>query len=87
MRGIGSTLEGFDCNQVMYEYVFEKAWERDSTDVGDWIEAYADRRHGSKDQNVRLAWRTLAEKIYTWQNHLENIYWVNNSVLKREAYE
>jgi Tol biopolymer transport system component len=29
----------------------------------------------------------LAEKIYTWQNHLENIYWVNNSVLKREAYE
>ena len=29
----------------------------------------------------------LAEKIYTWRNNLENVYWVNEAVLKREAYE
>ena len=25
--GIGATLEGFDCNPFLYEYIFEKAWD------------------------------------------------------------
>ena len=24
--GLGGTLEGFDCNPYMFDYVFEKAW-------------------------------------------------------------
>ncbi len=33
LTGIGSTLEGFDVNPFMYEYVFEKAWSNGTSIV------------------------------------------------------
>jgi len=64
-QGIGSTIEGFDCNTFMYEYVFEKAWDFDThKDVKKWIQHVADERSGVKDEHIREAWQILAEKIY-----------------------
>ena len=63
--GIGSTLEGFDCNPFMYEYVFEKAWNDPLTkDVDAWVERLADQRAGKEDENMRTAWRLLADSVY-----------------------
>lgn len=63
--GIGSTLEGFDCNPFMYEYVFEKAWDNPLTkDVPAWVERLADQRAGKVDEEMRAAWRLLADSIY-----------------------
>ena len=63
--GIGSTLEGFDCNPFMYEYVFEKAWDNPITsDVDAWVERLADQRAGKEDPNIRAAWKLLADSIY-----------------------
>ena len=63
--GIGSTLEGFDCNPFMYEYVFEKAWDDPLTkDVDVWVERLADQRAGKEDQNMRAAWKLLADSVY-----------------------
>ena len=63
--GIGSTLEGFDCNPFMYEYVFEKAWDNPITsDVDAWVERLADQRAGKEDPNMRAAWKLLADSIY-----------------------
>lgn len=45
--GIGSTLESFDVNPFMYEYVFEKAWDYRLTD-DQWIAALADRHFGKR---------------------------------------
>ena len=68
--GIGSTLEGFDCNTFMYEYVFEKAWNIEQTkDITKWIEHVADERSGVKDENIRAAWRLLTETVYTDPDH------------------
>jgi hypothetical protein len=39
----------------------------------------------SLHSNQQKTCKELAEKIYTWRNNLENIYWVNSSVLKPEA--
>lgn len=61
--GVGSTLEGFDCNPFMYEYVFSKAWDGGKTDE-EWFEALADRHYGKADDSVRKAWKELYEKIY-----------------------
>jgi alpha-N-acetylglucosaminidase len=74
--GIGSTLEGFDLNPFMYEFVFEKAWQSNLS-VNDWMKNWADRRVGTKDRNVQKSWEILAEKIYTrrtggWDNSLTN---------------
>ena len=63
--GIGSTLEGFDCNPFMYEYVFEKAWDDPLTkDVDAWVLRLADQRAGKEDPNMRAAWTLLADSVY-----------------------
>lgn len=62
--GIGSTLEALDVNPLMYEYVFEKAWDRNITDE-EWIACWADRRIGYTDEGVRKAWKELLDKVYT----------------------
>jgi alpha-N-acetylglucosaminidase len=63
LRGIGSTLEGLDVNPLLYEYVFEKAWDNNLTDSV-WVEACADRRYGRPDTAVRKAWSILASTVY-----------------------
>lgn len=63
--GIGSTLEGFDANPVMYEYLFQKTWDYgQELDPGKWITSWADMRTGAADENVRKAWNILLEKVY-----------------------
>lgn len=63
--GIGSTLEGFDCNPFMYEYIFEKAWNFDlHKDVDKWSVSLADQRIGKVDENGRKAWKLLIDSVY-----------------------
>jgi alpha-N-acetylglucosaminidase len=62
--GIGSTLEGLNVNQVMYEYVLEKAWSAGPVDEDKWIRNWAMRRCGKADKNVEDAWQILLKKVY-----------------------
>ncbi|RYD93125.1 MAG: alpha-N-acetylglucosaminidase, partial [Sphingobacteriales bacterium] len=64
LQGIGSTLEGFDVNPVMYDYVFEKAWSDGPVAIPAWIDHWAEMRGGVADANVKSAWQLLAEKVY-----------------------
>lgn len=65
-NGIGSTLEGFDCNPFVYEYVLEKAWNMPQhPDVEQWTQSLADQRMGTVDENGRAAWKLLVDSIYT----------------------
>lgn len=67
--GLGSTLEGFDVNPFMYEYVLEKAWNSNFTDE-EWIQKLADRYIGRIDENYRKAWMGMYDKIYIEPAHL-----------------
>lgn len=62
--GLGATLEGFDINPLMYEFVFEKAWSN-SISTADWIANWAMCRGGDKDSHILEAWDLLHRKIYT----------------------
>lgn len=63
--GLGSTLEGFDCNPFMYEYVFEKAWDFDlHKQPAEWMQHIADEHAGTIDENERKAWDILNTKVY-----------------------
>jgi alpha-N-acetylglucosaminidase len=62
-RGIGSTLEGLDVNQFMYEFVLAKAWEINQTDK-EWFINLADRRTGQRASLAGKAWELLMEKVY-----------------------
>jgi len=63
--GLGSTLEGFDCNPYVYEYVLEKAWSVDEDlDLESWIDALADQRIGSESELGRKAWHEFCDSVY-----------------------
>ncbi|MCX2476992.1 alpha-N-acetylglucosaminidase [Pedobacter sp. MC2016-05] len=64
LTGIGSTLEGFDVNPMMYDYVFEKAWSNGKTDVAQWTDKWADRRLGTTDNSNMNAWKSLVNDVY-----------------------
>lgn len=64
-EGLGSTLEGFDCNPFVYNYVFEKAWNMDiHKDVPRWTEELAERRIGNDSEKGKQAWKLLVDSIY-----------------------
>lgn len=63
MCGVGSTLEAFDCNPMMYEYVLDKAWTTLFND-DQWVQAWAYRRAGKQDTEVAEAWKLLLDSIY-----------------------
>lgn len=64
MWGIGSTLEAFDVNPLMYEFVFDKVWSDGKTNVTQWIQKWADLRYGNIEETNRKAWEILHRKIY-----------------------
>ncbi|TAJ11318.1 alpha-N-acetylglucosaminidase [Marinilabiliaceae bacterium JC017] len=70
MNGLGSTLEALDVNPLMYEFVFEKAWNGDNMPLDQWMRHWADRRCGDKDDKVQEAWEVLLQKIYKYPARL-----------------
>jgi alpha-N-acetylglucosaminidase len=64
MSGVGSTLEGFGVNPVMYEYIFDKVWSDSTVDVKKWMSDWAVRRYGIKNENVVKAWQLLVNSVY-----------------------
>ena len=64
-RGLGSTLEGFDCNPFVYQFIFEKAWEGPvHQDLDAYADALADCRSGVVSEAARKAWQILLKEIY-----------------------
>ncbi len=61
LRGIGSTLEGFDCSPQTYEYLFSAVW---GLKADDFVDQWADMRYGKHNANARQAWHLLADSIY-----------------------
>ena len=65
--GLGSTLEGFGINPIIYEYVLDKAWSSGPVDVDAWVKNWAKRRYGSANENVIKAWDILLNTTYAEQ--------------------
>jgi alpha-N-acetylglucosaminidase len=65
LSGIGSTLEGFGVNPIMYEYVFEKVWSRGPVDVQKWVNEWSARRIGKTNENEKAGWNLLLKTAYT----------------------
>ena len=62
--GLGATLEGFDVNPLMYEFIFDQAWDHVQT-TREWIANWAMCRGGTLDTHIIKAWEALHDKIYT----------------------
>lgn len=64
LSGVGSTLEGFGVNPMMYEFVFDKVWHNGNTGTDKWISDWASRRYGKADSNVIAAWKIISHTAY-----------------------
>lgn len=62
--GVGATLEALDVNPLMYEYVFDKAWDNGTTPEK-WVGKWALCRGGDRNSHIADAWKSLYEKVYT----------------------
>lgn len=63
--GLGSTLEGFDCNPFMYQFIFEKAWNKPHhKNLSSYTESLAASRMGGDYPEGREAWDKLLTDIY-----------------------
>ena len=64
-KGLGSTLEGFDCNPFMYQFIFEKAWDKPQhRDLAAYGDELARTRSGVDSEEARAAWEELFDAIY-----------------------
>ena len=64
LTGIGATLEALDCNPIMYEFLFERIWQK-NIDVDEWIKDWSAARFGKENENVEAAWNLLGKNVYT----------------------
>jgi len=85
--GLGSTLEGFDCNPLMYEYIFDKAWSYKISNE-DWMKGWAERRAGVADESVTMSWMILYDSIYTGTSKTGHCSMINSrpNINKQERY-
>lgn len=67
LHGIGSTLEGFGVNQLMFEWLFDYAWDGNASNVDNWITRYAKTRTKNNDPVAEEAYRKLVDLIYNKQ--------------------
>lgn len=76
LRGIGSTLEGLDVQQMGFECMFERAWNV-AEDNQTIVNSIADRHAGKANDEVRKAWEILYNDIYIHPggNHGEMMNW------------
>lgn len=70
MWGVGSTLEGFGVNPIMFEYVFDKVWNDSATNVQQWVKDWSARRYGKPDENKNKAWQLLLNSAYNFKDGL-----------------
>ncbi len=61
MTGIGSTLEAFDVSPQIYEYLFDRVWEKQPS-VQQWIADWSHLRSGNRDHPE--TWQLLNDSIY-----------------------
>ena len=61
LTGIGSTLEAFDVSPQIYEYLFDRVWNRQA-DVRRWIDEWCRLRMGTDLHENK--WQLLNDSIY-----------------------
>lgn len=71
LTGIGGTLEGFDCNPVIHEFMLAKAWAPDMS-ANEWAAVWAGSRGGDKAPSVVEAWQLMADSVYVGRTYVGN---------------
>lgn len=64
LKGIGVIPEGLGYNQIVQEFIFQKAWNLEEVDASEWVKKYAKNRYGSDNPMALKAWQGLEKTVY-----------------------
>jgi len=64
LMGLGLTPEAIEQNPVMYDLMMENVWRDEPIELNAWLNNYAFRRYGKKNEAIENAWQILKETAY-----------------------
>lgn len=64
MKGIGAAPEAFNSGPIMYDLLFDMAWEDGPVDCKEYVREYAKSRYGGIDSHLEKAWDILLHTAY-----------------------
>ena len=64
LEGLGFVNEGLGYNPVVYDMMFEMAWQNEAVDLNEWIKEYAVYRYGQSNTDAEHAWQVLKNTVY-----------------------
>ena len=62
--GLGSAPEGVENNEVLYEAIYDAAWNFEKRDVMKWLEDYSLARYGEYPEALRTYWTKMLQSSY-----------------------
>ncbi|KAI3381884.1 hypothetical protein SNEBB_010183 [Seison nebaliae] len=77
MIGIGTTMEGINQNEIMYDFLYERAFlpHLNEEDMRVWVTLFTQRRYGRQYELLVNAWHLLYESVYSSFNGGSHILW------------
>lgn len=64
LMGLGSAPEGVENNEVLYEAIYDAAWNFEERDVNKWLEDYTVTRYGSCPDALKTYWDKMLASTY-----------------------
>lgn len=64
MAGIGMTAEATLHNPVVFDLLFDMAWEEDPVDLESWLRTWLEARYGCLQESAFRAWKGLLATAY-----------------------
>jgi alpha-N-acetylglucosaminidase len=74
MMGIGAIMEGIKNNPVVYDLLFEMAWQPKPVDVHQRIGGYVKYRYGGTSPALEKAWQRLVDTVYRSGSGAQSIF-------------
>ncbi|MBN2652152.1 MAG: alpha-N-acetylglucosaminidase C-terminal domain-containing protein [Spirochaetales bacterium] len=62
--GYGSAPEGVENNEIVYELIFDAAWDSDAIDLDEWIEKYCLQKYGYYGEEMKAAMDLFQRSCY-----------------------
>ena len=64
LKGFGVMPEGIYNNSVIYEYLYDIAWDASQQEIPNWQEDYLKNRYGKVTKEIKVSWDILTESVY-----------------------
>ncbi len=64
MKGIGAAPESIGQDEILYDLLFDTAWEKDKIDLESWLKTYVSSRYGHENITMNKVWDTLRKTVY-----------------------